>query len=238
MAIQGRHTLETLTHAIRLHLGEKLTAYSRLDDDQTASQNWSIYRQINNYLQGIRQHMLSRIRAEGVSIRHGERYLDCYRTSGNLTSASGSSTAHLPVDVDGVIAFWDNTHSRSLDWSENPSRYFVNKSRRGVPGPTEFLVLEGYVLNSTDWQRRVTLYPGTISGVTPSILCEYYRIPAAMPEADATTEVPDIDPQFQDVLIYGVVTSMMGTVHPAYQEFRTKETELLLAMARHYKVVT
>jgi len=58
-----------------------------------------------------------------------------------------------------------------------------------------------------------------------------------MPEADATTEVPDIDPQFQDVLIYGVVTSMMGTVHPSYEEFRTKETELLLAMARHYKVV-
>jgi hypothetical protein len=224
MAIQGRHTLENLKDAVRLHLGEKLTAYSRLDDDQTASQTWSIYRQINNYLQG-------------VSIRHGEVYLDCYRTSGNLTSSSGSSTAHLPVDVDGVISFWDNTSSRKLNWVDNPSRYFANKSRNGVPGPPELLVLEGYVLNGSDWQRQVTLYPGTISGVTPSIACEYYRVPAAMPESDATTEVPDIDPQFQDVLIYGVVASMMGTAHPSYQEFRTKETELLLAMARHYKVV-
>jgi hypothetical protein len=237
MAIAGRQTLEALTDAIRLHLGEKLTGYSRLDDDQTATQKWSIYRQINSYLQGIRQHIHSRLRTEGVSLRHGELFLDAYRTSGILTVTAGSSTAYMPVDTDGVITLWDSTNSRKLDFVENPSKYFATRSRRAVPGPPEWIVSEGWALNGSDWQRKVTIYPSTVTGVTPSIAIEYYRIPATMPESDATAEYPDIDPQFQDVLIYGVVTSMMGSVHPAYQEYRTKETELLLAMARHSKVV-
>jgi len=233
MAIQGRHNLTTIVDAIRFNIGEEGSTRneSKIADATGTGYQWSLRKAVNSYLQHIRTNVNSRIRAEGVSIRHGELFLPFYRTSGSLTTSSGSATAYFPEDYDGLISLWDSTESRPLQVVDNPTKYHY-QLRKKPPGPIEYVILQGNVLNGSTWQRQATLYPSPPTGTTPSIAIEYYRLPATMDVSDPDNAYPDIDPEFQDVLIVGVTAELMRADDPRYEDYRTKETELLLSMAR------
>lgn len=232
MASASRWSLAAITDAIRFHIGQPETTRSRAADAATATRLWSLGEQVNNYCQGLRAKLNQLARAEGLTAKGGQIYLPWYRTSGTLTTTSGSSTAYLPQDFDGLIALRDVTNNLPIYCVNNPTRHFYEHIRKRPAGPPELLVMEGFFNNGGTWQRRVTIYPATLTGITPSLGIEYYRVPADMDESDPTNAYPDIDPRYQDVLIWGVSAEFMGMTHPSYDRFKGEENKIYMAMIR------
>ncbi len=238
MAVLGRLDVSQLIDAIRLHLRWPVEAQSPMADTVAgagSTDKYSIGEAINVYLQGLRPKVERHLRSEGENIRAGSVALEFYRTSGTLIESSGSATVWFPTDFDLPISFKDSTDDRPLHLVRNPRKHHYDVER-WPPGPPEFVVLEGKHDNSGTWQRRGRLIPSPPAGVTPDIAIEYYRTPADLDESSGSS-VPDIDPKYQEVLIFGVAADIMTATNPNYPAMRQKEMEWLNVIARQASFV-
>ncbi len=239
MAVLGLLTLAQITDAIRRHIREPDTGQSSIADTVAGSgptATYSLGEAVNIYLQGLRLKVERHLRAEGMNVQDGTVALEMWRTSGNLTESSGSATVWFPTDFDLPISFKDSTDDRPIHLVRNPRNNMFHVER-WPPGPPEYIVIEGFHDNGGTWQRRGRLIPAPPSGVTPDIATEYYRVPADLNEADAANVSPDIDPRFQEILIYGVAADLMATSDPNYQQMRQKEAEMLNTIAKQASFV-
>jgi len=155
---------------------------------------------------------------------------DMWKTSGSLTCTSGSSTVHFPVDYDHYISFWDATNNRPIYPIDNVDKYHGEVKTRPA-GPPEFIEIQGYVTNSTVWQRKGILWPPTMTGVTPSITINYWRLPASMPGTSPTDEYPDIDPKYEMLSVYGPVVELAMPNSQEFDRYSQLEQSLMLEIA-------
>jgi hypothetical protein len=118
-----------------------------------------------------------------------------------------------------------------VDIVEETDRYFIDSLRNKTPGPPEFCEIGGFETASTVWRRKGTLYPATASGVTPSLSLTYWRIPARMAGSSPSSEYPDIDPKYEQVIPFGVARELSRSQTPETQRWQELETEILLQMA-------
>jgi len=165
-------------------------------------------------------------------------------TSGTgLLIAANSSTGYLPTDYYYYESFYDNTAKNTLDVIHNPSRRSrsVEALQKKANGPPEAIeILDVTTDGSSNWRRQFTIYPSTLSGVTPSIDLVYYRVPASMPGSSPTTEYPDAPVEFHPLWIHGTVMELLGRLDPnsaAYDRAKMAHDEMIQAIARQAKVV-
>ncbi len=230
-----RLTLANIVDLIRLNIGEDDEGLSKITDADPGSGDsiTGLYTVVNAYIQSIPTRCAAILQQEGIPVREGRLYFDMWRTSGTaLTATSGSSTVHFPADYDQWISFYDETHKRTIHPVTHTSRWALSRLKSKPAGPPQRIQIEGYVTNSSAWVRKGILYPATLSGVTPNITLEYWRLPTAMAESDATTEYPDIDPKFQDLCWIGPVVQLTRPDEGSYERHREEERALLLALAR------
>jgi hypothetical protein len=172
--------------------------------------------------------------SQGKPLDTGTIHLDMWRTNANLTTTSGSSTAHLPTDYDHWISFWDNTHSKRIYPVEDTHRWQRKSTRfrdRGA-GPTEAIEIKGGVTNSSTWVRVAELLPSVVSGVTPSIRMDYWRLPAKIVGSDTSSEYPDIDVKWEELLVVGTSKNLLRNDDPLYDRYDDAEKTMLFELAR------
>ena len=203
----------------------------------------ALTRQINLYLQSLGRKTAQVLQGEGVQIPEGVLHFDMWRTVGALTETSGSSTVHFPVDYDHYISFYDITHGRKLDVIENVDKYYIDQFKwrentaHGLatrPGPPEAIEILGFEDNGGTWQRKGTIWPATVSGVTPNIRLTYYRLPATV---SSDSDEPDIDIKYQELLIYGPILEILRDDDPSYIRYVETEKDLLLGLAKTARAV-
>lgn len=232
----ARFTLQNIVDLIRLNLGELVAANSKIADaDPTDSGSagqgqTGLYNVVNNYLQSLPLRVAGVMKELGVSPKDGVVQLSMWRTGPTaLTASAGSSTVTFPADYYRWISFWDTTYLRSIFPITPPGRFSTRRVIRKAPGPPERIVIGGF----SSGARQGTLYPGVLSGVTPTINLEYYRLPARMDPATTSpaSTYPDIDPAFQDLCIVGPTVKLLGSDDPSFSRFKEEEHALLVGLA-------
>ncbi len=161
-------------------------------------------------------------------------------TSGtSLYIAASASTGYLPTDYYHYESFYDLTNKRPVYVIDNPVRHIrtIELLKNKPAGPPEAIELNDMTLNSTTWCRQFTIYPSTISGVTPSISLVYYRLPATMAGSDASAEYPDAPVEFHSLWVYGPLLDLMAPNHANYERVKLLHDELIGALAAHAKVL-
>lgn len=228
MAIQ-RLTLGQIETAILQAMGYSASSVAPW------SSSSNLYLRINEYVQRLPQKIsaaATQLRQNGSSLPYtGIPRFDMWRTSGTLTVSMGSATVYFPADYDAYISFTDQTNNSPLYPVDNVSSYYLNILKNKPPGPPEAIDIGGYISYSGTWVRKGTIYPSTVSTVTPSIAIEYWRIPAAMPGLFPTTEYPDIDPKYEQIIINGVVADCARSNGQEMDRFSAIEKEMLVEMA-------
>jgi len=194
----------------------------------------NLYRVINGYMQRLPSRLIQvtqtiKDQNQRLPVTNLPRF-DMWKTSGSLTCTSGSSTVHFPVDYDHYISFWDATNKRPLYPVEDVYKYHSDVAVRPA-GPPEFIEIQGYVLNSTVWQRKGILWPSTATGVTPSITLNYWRLPAIMAGTSPTAEYPDIDVKYQNLAIYGPVVELAMPNSQEFDRYSQLEQNLMIEIA-------
>lgn len=235
MAVE-RFNLSEITDMIRLNLGEETPGQSQIADADPSSGDTlvGIYRVINNYMQSIYVRLGTVMRSLNITPKDGIVRIGMWRSAATaLTTTSGSAVAHFPTDYHQWISFYDTDYKRPVYPIDNPRRYLaqIKRFQTKPAGPPEALIIQGYVLNGSTWQRRGLLQPSVPTGYTPAIEMEYYRLPAKMAGSAPTTEYPDISPAFQDLCIIGPTVELMRRDDPALSRFEKKEAELLTSLA-------
>lgn len=155
-------------------------------------------------------------------------YQDMWRSTGTLSCTSGSSTAYLPADCDAVISLWDSTNSRPVYLIEDGD-VEIERYRLKPAGPPERVEVLGYATNVATWQKKCTIWPATMTGVTPSIAVKYYRIPASGTAGDYV----DADPRYDSLWVAGVACEVLAPTNPSYDRYKAQEQELLADLALH-----
>lgn len=193
----------------------------------------NFYLRLNEYLQRLPVRLgqiAQKMRADGRALPFsGLPRFDMWRTQTNMTASSGSSTVWHPADLDEPISYWDNTNKRRVDKIEDVDRWRPDL-RTKAAGPPEYIELLGWASNSGTWQRKATLWPATMSGVTPSVQVTYWRIPAAFPGSSPSAEYADIDPKYEQVLVFGVAASQARNDAQQYERYRAAEEGILQEM--------
>lgn len=208
----------------------RLTGYDASTDAPWATQA-NLYRIINIYGQRLPMRLTQVARQLGVVGPADTARFDMWRTVANLTTSSGSSNVDFPTDYDHWISFYDNTNARRVDPVENVDKYHIKKLRDKAAGPPEAIEIMGFLTSGANWVRRGILYPDTASGVTPSISCTYWRLPAIFAGAAPTTEYPDADYKYHALWIYGPMCEILRNSGPSYDRFQAIELELLTDLA-------
>lgn len=231
MAIE-RLNLTHIVAEIRRNIGEESAARSQISNTSTDSTN--LYRVVNRVIQQLPKRLGMILKAEGRSSKQGSAYLDCWRTP--LTALSGGSVGsnvlYTPVDYGHWITFYDNTGAKRLHVVENVDKWHVTdlKNATATATPTAIEIM-GYETSGSNFLRRCRVFPVPTGAVTPSVSVEYWRIPAQMDASTPDSVYPDIDPVFQDILVYSGTLEMMRRDDPSYGRFQDKEKEMLTDMA-------
>jgi len=194
----------------------------------------NFYVRVNEYMQRIPAKISAvsnELRQRGTKLPYnGIPRFDFWRTQGNITTTSGSATAYMPADYDHYISFWDNTNSQPISVVEDVDRYH-QELRTESAGPPRHIELLGFATNGSTWVRQATIFPATMSGITPSIRCTYWRIPAKMAGASPAAEYPDIDPKWESIAIYGTVCDLARPIKLELPQYQELEKEMLTEMA-------
>lgn len=238
MAVTSRLTLATLADVIRFHIKQVDKATSRVTDEAAANVH-GLYDQIQHYIQNLSKHV-----AGALQLPLGKRVLLPMYLSRNqsVSTSSGSSTAWLPQDCNWPILLWDSTNSREVDLVHFPSDYDMVALRKMTAGPPKFALGNGFVIDTGDsnkWKKQLTLFPPTVTGVTPSLVVDQYRIPASFTATVAAedTSYADIDPNYQYAVIWGVISEWLTISHPTYNRFREKELSILQEMGKGATII-
>ena len=217
----------------RITLAQIVTELFRISGfADSASAPWltdaNLYIIINNYQQRLVSRVAQVAAAAGIKTAAKIR-LGMWKTQANLTATSGSSTVHFPTDYDQFESFYDNTYAKPIEAISEVNRWHIRKLRSRPSGPTEAIEILDYVSNAATWQRRALLWPTVQTGITPSISCTYWRIPAAF--TGAGTEYPDGDYKYHNLWIYGPALEILRPEDPDYSRYEALEKELLLEIA-------
>jgi len=227
MAVQ-RLTLAQLETAILEAMGYASSSVAPWNNAAT------LYLRINDYMQRLPQKIADRVndlRSQGMRIPYsGVPRFDMWRSTGNMTTASGNSTVFFPTDYDHYVGFWDATNNRTIDPISDVERFHIDL-KKAPAGPPEAIEILGFVTNGSTWVRQGKMYPSTVSGTTPSISLTYWRIPANMPGNNAAAEYPDIDPKWESLPIYGTITDIARPSAPEYDRYTALENALLMQLA-------
>ena len=224
MAID-RLSLTMLRVMIRRAIGEPDSADSILTDAQLTD-TINAY-SLNISFKATRLHQQRDPRYRGV-VRFGQ-----WRDVATITGTSGSSTIYLPIDYDQYISFYDETAATSrhpIYPIVDVNRWFSEGVREAPPGPSRRILLLNWELNGSAWQRRADLWPSVQTGVTPSVVMYYWRLPAALVDSAPTTNFPDADPKFHRLWVVGPVLELMRSNDPTYERWFQEEQALLAQM--------
>ncbi len=189
----------------------------------------NFYLRVNQYMQRLPQRLTVIGRQAGlIKPTSGPLRFDMWRTTATLTGTAGSQTLWLPVDYDHFISFYDFTNKRNIDPVEEVDRYWVDRLRNATPGPPQAIEILGFASNGGAWQRKATLHPATIAGITPSVSLTYWRLPLAM---TLGTEYPDIDPKYEALALYGTIAELARPASPEFDRYTALENSMLAEMA-------
>ena len=197
----------------------------------------NLYKRINEYGQRLPMR-LNEIAAQiGMQV---PIHFDYLKTTANSSTSgttvpvvsAGSSTIYMPTDYDHYMSFYDITNKRPIHVIENVDKWHYEELIKVPTGPPQYIEIMGFTTDgSSNWRRSGTLYPATVSGVTPSIRLHYWRLPAIMAGTGPATEYPDIDPKYESLFIYGPVCELTRSIDPdTYAAYSMLEKELLTQM--------
>lgn len=204
-----RLTLSEIIEHIRLALGEPVAARSKVTDAQ-------IVKLVNAYGQTM------------VAKAH-PRHFGMYRAASTLSCSAGSATVYLPSDCDDPISFYDTATDKTLPVIENVKLYHPDLVKLPT-GPARAIELLDFALNSTTWQRKARLWPTPVSGTTPTIDVDYWRLPASFANSSPTEEYADCDPKFQMLFVYGTLLDLVYVDDPGYQAIKQMHDELFVKL--------
>lgn len=168
--------------------------------------------------------------ANGMPIK-GKFRFDMYRTSGSMTTSSGSQTATFPTDYDHWISFYDETNAHPVHPIRDVSRWHKDLKTQSASSDTEYIEIYDFGTPSSSSVRTATLWPQVTTGVTPNITVEYWRLPAKLAGSTPSSEYPDADPRFHPLWIYGPAAEVLGPNDPSYALYKGKEDALLMELA-------
>ena len=225
MAIQ-RLTLAQIAANILEIMGYKSSTQAPWSSDDT------LYLRINEY--GQRLPMRLNTIAAQMEIPTPVRF-SMWRTvadSGTATItgiqvAAGSATCYLPVNYDHWISFYNLTDSKAVYPIKDSRRWEIDELVTSPPGMVRYIDIGGFTTEGVNWRRLATLYPTPISGNTPSIRLEYYRLPAAM---SVVGDYPDVDPKYESIFIYGTITDLARSTGQEFDRYAALEKEMLVEM--------
>lgn len=235
MALQRKTLTQTVT-AILEAMGYSASAKAPWASDA------ALYLRINEYVQSLpmRMNQVARelamqgvIKPNQLPLHHDMWHTDCTSSTSGTTVikvASGSSAAYMPTDYDAWISIYDVTNKKPVRAIEDPDRFLTEELLAKPPGPPQYLHIQGYVTNGSDWRRTCTIYPATLTGVTPSFRMSYYRVPAAFPGASPSAEYADIDPKYESVVVDGTVCLLARSTGFEYDRFQAREQSALVEM--------
>ncbi len=234
MATLGRLSLTQIAAAVRFNIGEPDTDLSQISNTTTDTVNLLLL--VNRMLNQLPKRMAEVMaKVSGAPTKVPALYLDCWRTPLTVLTGgtAGSNVMYLPADYARYVSFWDNTGAKRLHVVSNVDKWHVTTLKQHALTTTPTAVeIMGYTTDgSSNFVPLVRVWPAPTAPVTPSVSVEYWRIPAAMDVANPGSTYPDLDPVFQDVLIYGTTAEMMRRDDPSLGEFQSKEQAMLLDMA-------
>ena len=143
--------------------------------------------------------------------------------AGNFISAASASTGLLPDDYDMPSSLWDITHERYIDIVDSANESWYSDLRLSKnAGPTQAMHIQDY---SGGAQRAFRVLPDVVSGITPSMRLEYYRLPAEMTSGGAS--FPDADYKYHYLWILEPILEIMRPDDAAYNRYQAMEAELI-----------
>jgi hypothetical protein len=234
MAVQ-RLTLDQIETAVLQIMG-----YSESANAPWTSQP-NLWKRINEYMQRLpmRLNTVAREMATQGLLKPTELplHFDMWLTEATSAAtgtgfkiAASASTAYMPTDFDAVQTCYDLTGKRYVPVVESVDKWMADELTNAPPGTPKCIKLLGYALDGSDWRRSATIYPSTVSGVTPSMRLAYFRLPAIMVGTLPTAEYPDIDPKYGSISIYGTVCDLARGTGFEFTQYAQLEREMLTEM--------
>ncbi len=145
---------------------------------------------------------------------------------GNFVVASGTAIGSLPADFDMGISVYDVTHKRPIEIVKTREEQWYHTLREAPAGPSRKIHFQDHAGGA---QRQYRLLPDVVTGVTPSLRMEYYRLPTDV--ASGSSSFPDADYKYHYLWILETVLDILRPDTPNYDRYLALEKEMLVEMA-------